>query len=174
MSCQRRAFARQQRGAVLAVALIILLMVSVLGLSAMRASIFSNKVSTGVQADTMTFDAAESAIARSMAKLRDYTDAQLSAAVLNGQSLQTCLLADGSLRESACGEQDKMDSRQLLQAGSYIVHRKNRCRIVPGSDVEIYRDYVIDVLGESDMQSYAIENNHLQEALKTGLDCLEI
>jgi len=46
--------------------------------------------------------------------------------------------------------------------------------MVSGSDVEIYRDYVIDILGESEMQSYGIENNHLQEALKMGLDCVEI
>ncbi|SDT92469.1 pilus assembly PilX family protein [Halopseudomonas salegens] len=166
--------ANNQQGAVLVVALIILLMVSVLGLSAMRASIFSSKVSTGIQADTMTFDAAESAVAMSLNKLRGFNDSQLAAAVLNGQSMETCLLSDGTLKETACGDTDKMDSRELLRAGSYMVHRKNRCRMVAGSDVEVYRDYVIDVLGESDMQSYGIENNHLQEALKVGLDCIEI
>jgi type IV pilus assembly protein PilX len=171
---QNRLFQTNQQGAVLVVALIILLMVSVLGLSAMRASISSTKVATGIQADTMSFDAAESAVAMSLKKLRTYTDQQLSAAVLNGQKLETCLLSDGTLRDSACGAEDHMDSRDLLQAGSYMVHLKNRCRMVSGSDVEIYRDYVIDILGESEMQSYGIENNHLQEALKMGLDCVEI
>lgn len=55
-----------------------------------------------------------------------------------------------------------------------MVHLKNRCRMVSGSDVEIYRDYIIDIVGESDMQSYGIQNNHLQEALKMGLNCTEI
>tara|TARA_R110000822_G_scaffold41092_24_gene111584 strand:+ start:5171 stop:5692 length:522 start_codon:yes stop_codon:yes gene_type:complete len=165
---------KNQQGAVLVVALLILLMVSVLGISAMRASISSTKVATGLQADTMTFDAAESAVALSLNKLREFSDQQLSAAVLNGQKMETCLLADGILKESACEVNDHMDSRDLLRAGSYMVHLKNRCRMVSGSDIEIYRDYVIDILGESDMQSYGIENNHLQEALKMGLDCIEI
>ena len=162
-----------QQGSALIVALIILLMVSVLGISAMRTSIFSSKVATGIQADTMTFDAAESAVARSLRQLRGFTEAELSKAVLNGASLQNCLLPDGALKDGACGESDRMDSRELLQAGTYIVHLKNNCRMVSGSDVELYRDYVIDVLGQSNMQSYEIENNHLQEALKVGLDCIQ-
>ena len=162
-----------QHGSALIVALIILLMVSVLGISAMRTSIFSSKVATGIQADTMTFEAAESAIAVSLKQLRDFSEADLSRAVLNGQSLQTCLLSDGTLKEGVCGGTDHMDSRELVQAGSYVVHKKNNCRMVSGSDVELYRDYVIDVLGESSMQSYEIETNNLQEALKLGLDCIQ-
>ncbi|WP_150299496.1 pilus assembly PilX family protein [Pseudomonas profundi] len=164
----------QQRGSALIVSLVILLMVSVLGLSAMRASIFSTKVSTGVQADTMTFDAAESAISLTFQKLEELTNKQLSTAVLNGKSMQACVNSDGILKNEACAESDHMDSRQLLRAGSYITHLKNRCRMVSGSDIESYRDYVIDVLGESEMPSYDIEDNHLQEALKFGLDCIEI
>ena len=163
-----------QRGSALIVALFILLMVSVLGISAMRTSIYSAKVATGVQADTMSFDAAESAVAMSLERLRGLNDTELSRSVLNGKSMQTCLLSDGSLKNSECGNSDRMDSRELLQAGSYIVHLKNNCRMVSGSDVEIYRDYVIDILGESNMQSYQIENNHLQEALKVGLDCIQL
>ena len=122
----------------------------------------------------MSFDAAESAVAMSLERLRGLNDTELSRSVLNGESMQTCLLSDGSLKNSECGNSDRMDSRELLQAGSYIVHLQNNCRMVSGSDVEIYRDYVIDILGESNMQSYQIENNHLQEALKVGLDCIQL
>ncbi|MEH6798357.1 MAG: PilX N-terminal domain-containing pilus assembly protein [Halopseudomonas sabulinigri] len=163
-----------QQGSALVVALIILLMVSVLGISAMRSSIFSTKVATGIQADTMTFDAAESAVALSLKELRGFDDTELSAAVLNGEAIETCLLPNGTLKQGACGASDHMDSRELLRAGSYMTHLQNNCRMVSGSDVEIYRDYVIDILGESDMQSYGIEDHHLQEALKIGLDCIEI
>ena len=165
---------RREQGSALVVSLVILLMVSVLGLSAMRASIFSTKVSTGIQADTMTFDAAESAIAASLRNLSSLKDKELSETVLNGKSMETCLLPDGTLKSGACGASDHMDSRELLRAGSYMVHLRNHCRMVSGNDIEIYRDYVINVLGESDMQSYGIENHHLQEALKLGLDCTEI
>lgn len=163
-----------QRGSALIVALFILLMVSVLGISAMRTSIYSAKVATGVQADTMTFDAAESAVSKSFTHLGELTEQELSLGVLNGESLTSCLKSNGELGVGGCGESDRMDSRGLLQAESYIVHVKNNCRMVSGSDVELYRDYVIDILAQSKMDSYQIENNHLQEALKVGLDCIQL
>jgi len=47
-----------QRGAALIVALLILVVVSVLGVSAMKTSMFAAKVATGTQADAMVFEAA--------------------------------------------------------------------------------------------------------------------
>ena len=164
----------RQRGSALIVALFILLMVSVLGISAMRTSIYSAKVATGVQADTMSFDAAESVVATGVVELSRFSDEELSRYVLNGSSIQTCLHSDGSIRFGECSNTDRMDSRGLLQAGAYITHVKNNCRMVSGSDVELYRDYVIDILAQSKMESYQIENNHLQEALKIGLDCIQL
>ena len=163
-----------QRGSALIVALFILLMVSVLGISAMRTSIYSAKVATGVQADTMTFDAAESVVSKSFTHLGGLTEQALSLGVLNGGSITSCLGSSGELSVGGCGESDRMDSRGLLQAESYIGHVKNNCRMVSGSDVELYRDYVIDILAQSKMESYQIENNHLQEALKIGLDCIQL
>lgn len=52
-----------QRGVALVVALLILVMISILGISAMRTSIFNAKIAVGAQVGTMTFQAAESAIA---------------------------------------------------------------------------------------------------------------
>src|SRR5690606_27310667 len=103
-----------QRGAVLLMALIVLIMVSLLGLSAMRASIFSNKVSIGVQADTMTFEAAETALGLTFRALSDMTEAELTAAVIDGGSVEYCITEDG-LSDASC-DSNFMDSRELIQA----------------------------------------------------------
>ncbi len=52
----------RQEGAALVIALLILVVVSLLGVSAMKTSVFSAKVATGTQADAMTFEAAETSL----------------------------------------------------------------------------------------------------------------
>lgn len=53
---------RTQRGAALAVALMILVITSIIGITAMRTSIMSTKITVGAQAAAMSFHAAETAI----------------------------------------------------------------------------------------------------------------
>lgn len=159
-----------QQGAVLLVSLIILVMVSVLGLSAMRSSIFSNKVSTGIQADTMTFEAAETALGLTFRTLSEMTEAELTSAVVDGRTVEYCITEDGATGAS-CDNQF-MDSRSLLQAQSFATHPANNCRPVSGFDVEQFTDLVINLLGESQMPSYNIQNHHLQEGLKLGRECM--
>lgn len=160
-----------QKGAALAVALIILLMVSVLGLTAMRASIFSTKVSTGVQADAMTFEAAENAISAAYAALSSMSNEQLFGAV-ESQPAQYCLKASGS-SSGSCAQTDFMDERQLLQAQSfsylsgYQAISGNQVSVTGGTSVFV--DYRIDIVGHSEMPAYNIENHHLQETLKRGI-----
>src|SRR5690606_36675497 len=76
-----------QRGAALLVALIILVMVSLMGISALRSSVFSGKVATGIQADAMTFEAAETALGVTYRSLSAMTDQALSTA-LNGGAVE--------------------------------------------------------------------------------------
>lgn len=160
----------RQQGAVLLMSLIILIMVSLLGLSAMRASVFSNKVTTGIQADTMTFEAAETALSLTFRTLSDMTEEELTAAVIDGRSVEYCITESG-ITDDACTGQ-AMDSRGLLQASSFAMHPPNNCRPISGFDVEQYKDLVINLLGESEMASYNIQNHHLQEGLKLGRECM--
>ena len=164
-------YSRQhQHGSVLLISLIILVMVSLLGLAAMRASIFSNKVTTGIQADTMSFEAAESAIGLTFRTLSEMSEIDLTAAVVDGSSIAYCITESGVTAGAGCS--DFMDSRSLLRASSFASQPLNNCRPIPGFDVEDFKDLVINMLGESEMPSYNIENHHLQEGLKLGRNCL--
>ena len=160
-----------QRGVALVIALLVLLMVSVLGLSAMRASVFSAKVATGVQSDVMTFEAAENAIVSTYDALTALDNEQLYAAV-DGKPAEYCMKSSG-IAEGACGSTDAMDVRGLLQAGSFSY--LDGFSPIAGSQVSstggagIFVDYRINMLGESEMATYRIENHHLQETLKRGI-----
>ena len=54
--------AKQQQGAVLAISLIILLVITIVGLSSMSTTTLEEKMAQNFQADTVTFQGAESAI----------------------------------------------------------------------------------------------------------------
>lgn len=165
------AFSRQQQGAALVIALLVLLMVSVLGLSAMRSSVFSAKVATGVQSDVMTFEAAETAIVSAYQQLVALSNEQLYAA-LDGQAAEYCMKANG-VAQGTCASSDRMDVRGLLQAESYSY--LDGFSAIPNSQVSttggagVFVDYRINILGDSEMVSYNIENHHLQETLKRGI-----
>lgn len=161
-----------QRGAALIVALLVLLMVSVLGLSAMRSSVSSSKVATGVQADIMTFDAAETALHLAINTLGSMSEQELTASVVDGNRVEYCVTAQGTIASGPCSDRNRMDSRNLLQASAFAVHEPDNCRPVSGFNVEEYKDVVISLLGESNMQVYNIENHHLQEGLKLGRFCM--
>lgn len=161
---------QKQTGSVLLISLIILVMVSLLGIAAMRASMFSNKVTTGVQADTMSFEAAETALGLTFRTLGEMTETDLTAAVVDGRSTEYCITEEGLTTGTQCSS--FMDSRSLLRARSFASQPLNNCRPIPGFDVEDFKDLVINLLGESEMPSYNIENHHLQEGLKLGRNCL--
>jgi hypothetical protein len=175
MSHPKRITGHHQHGSALLVSLIILLMVSVLGLSAMRASIFSSKVSTGLQADAMTFEASETVLTSTYDELSGLTDLLLYAAI-EGAGRFYCLGSDGVLDggDVGCGAADTFDSRELLTAGAYTYIAG--LQAIEGSQVSIsgggsgvFVDYRIDMLSRSTMDSYSLESNHLQETLKRGI-----
>lgn len=161
----------RQRGAALAVALIILLMVSILGLTSMRSSIFSAKVSTGVQADAMAFEAAENAISSAYGTLSGMSNEALFSAV-ESTPAEYCLKSSGSV-DGGCVSTDFMDERQLLRSQSFSY--LSGYQVISGSQVSVtgggsvFVDYRIDILGQSQMPAYQIENHHLQETLKRGI-----
>lgn len=161
--------ASSQRGAVLLVSLLILLMVSVLGISAMRSSIFANKVATGIQADAMTFEAAETAIAVAYGGM--LADTSLQTVFAPGHTTTNCITSSGS-STGGCGN-TTFDNRSLLTAEAFTYF--GGYKALPGSQISttagsnLFVDYKINILGQSTMPSYNIENHHQQEALKRGI-----
>lgn len=162
-----------QKGAALLVALMILVAVSLLGVSAMKSSIFSAKVATGTQANAMTFEAAETALSEIYTELNAMSGQSLYASLGGGGVLYRCVSEDDVVKAGECAESDRLGSRGLLVAESAT--KLNGYEPIPGAEIgttagsPIMVDYKVAMLGESEMESFNLSNHHLQEALKMGV-----
>ena len=161
-----------QRGAALLVSLIILMLVSLMGISALRSSVFSGKVATSVQADAMTFEAAETALGVTFRTLDSMTNQELYTGLANG-AVELCIKHDNPAATGPCGSGNFVDERQLLraQSTSFLAGYTMRDGFAVGQtgSGNIFVDYKINMLAESEMPTLNLENYHLQEALKIGI-----
>lgn len=164
--------ANTQRGAALLVALLILIVVSVLGVSAMKTSMFAAKVATGTQADAMVFEAAESSVADMYEVLGNLDDVSLTTFLDSGVVLRRCLLNSGG-RDGACSSGDSMDARNVITASSaasedgYVLISGNQASTT--ANTPTFVDYSINIQGDADMDSFNIGERHVQQILKTGI-----
>lgn len=122
----------RQKGAALMVALMILTIVSILGVVAMRTSMFNSKITTTAQVATITFDGAESALSAvyNEAVYKPQTDpSSIIFQLVNGYQDGVSAVIDrcvgkgvGELfMQRSCTAADRADSRNLLRAGSRTV-----------------------------------------------------
>jgi len=165
----------RQRGAALLVALMILLIVSVIGISAMRSSSFSAKVAMGTQLDAMAFEAAETAIGQTLDKLLA-TDAQSTDdvnALMNGGVLVWCITSGGSIVKT-CTAADVMDSRGMVVSEARSM--STGFRRVSGNQLSqtgggstTFVDFELTVQGNGELPSYALLHRHIQHAMKRGM-----
>ncbi|KZX61643.1 MULTISPECIES: PilX N-terminal domain-containing pilus assembly protein [unclassified Alcanivorax] len=161
-----------QRGAALIVALLILVVVSVLGVSAMKTSMFAAKVATGTQADAMVFEAAESSVADMYNTLDNLDEVALTGFIVNQVVARRCLLNSGG-RNGACNSGDSMDARKVITASAAAT--QNGFRLIPGNQVSTtgntatFVDYSINVQGDAVMDGFNLNDRHLQQLLKTGI-----
>lgn len=161
-----------QRGAALLVALLILVMVSLMGISALRSSVFSGKVATGIQADAMTFEAAETALGVTYRTLSAMNDETLYTK-LDAGAVEYCVKSSETNAAGDCDANTFMDERKLLQARS--VSYLGGFSPIDGAQVSttgansIFVDYQVNMLAESEMAQMNLQNYHLQEALKRGI-----
>lgn len=162
----------KQRGAALLVALLILVAISLLGISAMKTSMFSSKVSTGVQADAMVFEAAESAIVESYSELDEMGSTDLSA-FLGGDVMTRCLSSGNPRKQGECDALDYMGNRGLIKASSRS--QVNGFQLISGAQVSAtgnagtFVDYQVQIVGTSRMAAFNIDDAHIQELLKRGI-----
>jgi Tfp pilus assembly protein PilX len=162
---------RRQRGVALLIALLILVVVSLMGITAMKTSMFSAKIATGTQVDAMAFEGAESAISDAYRHLETMSSDDLQF-FLGGGIMRRCL-SGGTSTDSACTASSRMDSRGLVNAGSRI--RQEGFQAVSGGQVSmsgnsvIPMDFNFDIVGESEVETFNIDNAHVQQALKRGL-----
>lgn len=129
---QRNSKMNPQRGVALIVALLILVMISIIGITAMRTSIFNAKISTSAQGSTMAFQAAESALAALFLEASQYNGdtaddtnviflalRQLDFGAL--APIDRCVTAGDLFKQGACQDADRFDERGLIQASSRLV-----------------------------------------------------
>ena len=122
-----------QRGAALIVALLILVIISIIGIAAMRTSLFNAKIATAAQAATMSFEGAETAISAVFDEATNqsfdtpghvvgYAVAELG----TGKTVVVyrCVTQANQYAQKACTSSDSVDSRGLVQAGSRTIVKK--------------------------------------------------
>ena len=169
----------QQRGMALMAALMVLLVISIIGVTAMRSSAFSAKVATGVQLDAIAFEAAESAIAETLFSISEFNDSQSGEEydqiidLFNGGTLIWCVTKAGRTTD-ACTDESRFDSRGVVRAEAraastgYSATSGNQISSAGGGGVLI-ADFELTIQGNSTLVGYGLSNRHVQQALRRGM-----
>lgn len=170
---------KRQAGVALFMALIILLVVSIIGIAAMRTSTISGRIALGTQLDAMVFEAAESAIAETMlhvtaANVGEDIAFDDIAGLFNGDTLVWCFTKAGQRLSGSCEETALMDSRGALRAEARV--RSVGFSPVSGNQVSvsgglttIIGDFELAIQGIGVMPDYGLVNRHVQNALRRGM-----
>lgn len=156
------------RGAALFVALIILLIVSFMGVSAMRGSLFGERMAFNTQAREMSFQAAETAINGVIAEARG--NGALLNDLLGSHATRThCIGSTQQLNDGACAAEDSFDGRDVLRAQAESTYGGQR--VAFGSDTSTVVDYQFVTYGRGDfVDSVDLDmlNRNRQEWRKLG------
>jgi type IV pilus assembly protein PilX len=163
--------AKSQNGAALLIALFVLVIVSVMGITAMKTSMFSAKIATGTQIDAMAFEGAESAITATYFEFVDNDDVMQT--LLLGSKINRCITMSDQTVEGECQDGQTLDSRGLIVSESHS--KVNGYAAIDGYQVGSSGggaqlvEYKIGILGDSELPDLGVENHHMQEALKRAL-----
>jgi type IV pilus assembly protein PilX len=168
-----RVYRQRERGAALVVSLLMLVIISVLGVAALRNSMFSSKVATGAQVGTMTFQAAETALAMVFEEATapgsagDPDNVLIKALVSLSdigvpQVQYRCVTRNEAFSIGACDATSFMDSRNLLRAGSETFVRQD-ISAVPGFDISMWGQYELVTIAEGEMPDFRTSNINIQE-----------
>lgn len=167
-----------QQGIALLLALVILLVVSIIGVAAMRTSSVSSRIAVGTQLDAMVFEAAESAIAETILFISEANQSEDSfadiSALFDGDTLVWCMNSNRERISSACGTNDVMDARGTLRAEARV--RSIGFSPASGNQVSmsggpsaIIGDFQIAIQGNGSMPDYGLTNRHVQNVLRRGM-----
>lgn len=163
-----------QRGVALFVALMILVIISILGIAAMRSSITNARIATGIQGGAMTFQAAQSAINKAIEDIT-YKDGVastlLSSMVLKRNqgeqpTYHRCLVNGKSTEvDSSCSSSQFFDTRKLLQS-SYDAYLEKNQSVALGYSTLAFNTIV--VTGSGSMVSLTMTDAYVQELAMMG------
>lgn len=174
----------KERGLALMVALLVLVIISVLGITAMRTSMFNARVALGAQTSVMVFQGAESAInAVVIEAIGDTQDLpnhvigramrQLSLGVVEIQ--ERCVTAANPSVVGTCGADDFLDARSRVKASSQTIVKRN---VRPaagtqlssaGSSTTSFGFYDFVTVAEAEIPAFNLSETHVQEMTRFGL-----
>ena len=157
---------QQQRGAVLFIALIILLMVSMMGVSAMRSGIFHERMAFNTQVEEMTFQAAETAVNGVIKQARTNEGNLLGRLVALNQVTTQCFSRSNGLSSGECTAGQFVDSRDAFQ--SQAESKFDLKRPSMGNDTEKLADYQFRSVGIGTAVNDDTVRRNLQEWRKIG------
>lgn len=157
-----------QQGAALFVALIILLLVSMMGVSAMKGGLFHERMAFNAQAEEMTFQAAETAIGGVIQEARRPSSTLLSELTTSSALKTHCVTGNNSLVVGGCAGAT-LDQRAKLQAEAQS--RFFRTRPLMGTDAVSLVDNQFYTIGKGtflDSVDLPFKNSNRQEWSKKG------
>ena len=160
---------KHQEGVALLIAMLILLVVSMMGVSAMKGGLFGERMAFNAQSEEMTFQAAETAINGVISEARSPTSSLLTELKRTGTEQVHCFtLADG-LKAGYCSGTDTLDNRESVQSRSLSQFDLQRPWL--GTDAEALVDNQFHTVGKGSFVSTVdlpFSNNNLQEWRKVG------
>jgi len=167
---------RRQRGAALIVSLLMLMIISIIGVVAMRTSIFNAKISASTQGSVMSFQAAESALAVLLDQGMGATEAALARrSIGDATPVEGCLSASDLNKSGACAASDYLDQRGLLKASWQMVAGPTQGLDLTGEDQGGFQvstsggdsslpaDCTFVAVGEGQMEVLNIQDHNVQE-----------
>ncbi|EKF74492.1 hypothetical protein A11A3_08725 [Alcanivorax hongdengensis A-11-3] len=154
------------------IALLILVVVSLLGISAMKTSLFASKVATGTQADAMVFEGAETAISEAYKEFDEMNSTQLSN-FMDGGNMIRCVEKGAPRKTGLCAGADYSDARGLIKVSSDSSVKGYQ--LISGAQVSAtsnggtFVDYQLEIQGTAEMPSFSMGDTHVQDLLKRGI-----
>jgi type IV pilus assembly protein PilX len=158
-----------QKGVALFVALIILLVVSLAGVSAIKSGIFHGRMAFNSQAEEMTFQAAETAINTVISEARE--KGEIASDIKNSVgagTLNHCISKASRIDQKVCENTDTIDARSSLKAdaeSNYIGRRP-----ILNTDDSAFMHYEFSTVGQGTFVqvSMPFHNKNYQEWRKVG------
>ncbi|RLP52677.1 MAG: hypothetical protein D6160_19605 [Ketobacter sp.] len=140
------------QGAALFVALIILLVVSLIGVSAIKSGIFHERMAFNAQSEEMSFQAAETGINAVIAEA-EVNGGMLNTVLKTGTPLEHCVSRASGLTEGACDDASTIDIRASVNADA-LTEFEGKSPIL-GTDAAAFMYFEFSTIGDG---SYADTN----------------
>lgn len=157
----------RQTGAALIVALVILLAVTMIGISAVKSGLFHERMAFNAQANELSFQAAETAIAAVIEEAK--TNGSMLTIMLDSSSTTLhCVSSTEGLELDVCANDETIDARSSLQANAES--RYDSKKPLLDTDAASFMDFQFSTDGTGSFVSDSMPFSHTnhQEWRKVG------